>query len=167
LTIKNARDLNLDERSRFRNMYTEYFDESVLVGEEELSSLKKMIKKFLFSRSERYALEMIRRIDDGSVHALVGFDEGMIVGFIAGNVDQTGGNIIHFCCIGRSYLRKRKTEMELLKAFSADVFLRGGRKLCAQARVSETDFVDTLTSLGFDFAYGSDDIDYYSRSISL
>lgn len=167
MTIKNARELNLDERSFFRAVYTEYFDDSSTLEYDKISNFSKKLKSLLFSKKERYAVEMIRRIDSGDCEALVAFENGFLVGFIVGKVDEVEGSISHFYSFGKSFLLKRKVELGLLKAFSSIVRSKGGNKLSACSSVSEQDLIDTLTSLGFNFIYESSGVDYYCRSTMM
>ncbi len=164
MTIKNAKELNLDERSLFREVYTEYFDDSTIVESDPVSCIGRKLKNLLFSKKERYALEMLRRIDSGYCEALVSFEDGFVVGFIVGEVNEVEGNISHFYSFGKSFLSKRRIELELLRAFSKIVKSKDGNRLCACSSASLQDLTDTLTSLGFNYSYGSNGVDYYFRS---
>ncbi len=165
MTIKNASELDFDERSAFRLAYINYFEASASALSDYSFEYKDMLKRWLFSRSEGYAKKMLRRIEYGQRDAVIGFDKtNRVIGFVVGSIDSVGGEISHLYSTGESFLRKRSNELKLLRAFSDLVSRKGGILLTASTSLRDEELSETLVALGFEVNYTLGDTAYYSRT---
>lgn len=130
MIIKNANSLTLDEKSKFRESYTRYFEETNTVStSQEVEN--NPLKTFLSSKSERYAIEMIRKIKYGDRTAFIGFDEvdESLIGFIVGDIGQYIGEVSHLYCKGKSFIDRQKNKGELIKSFAREALAKGAEQV--------------------------------------